>query len=149
MFHIFPPPFFLQRTDAAASVVHHKPWLPWFPTKLPELHLNAAHQQPSAVLFMCAFNIMKLVLQTMLQSKGGRWVGAPFSVPLPRSRGVYSATRGVNAFLHSRQSPYAWAAVQHANQQLLSLPNSFIFSYFYLAALVPQKCQNWALPRSC
>lgn len=53
-----------------------------------------------------------------------------FSVPLPHSRGVYSDARGVNAFLHSRQFPYAWATVQHANQQLLFLSISF-FSHFY------------------
>lgn len=91
-----------------------------FPTKW---HLNAA-QQPSVVSFTTEDSIMKLVLQTVFHSKGGRWVGA-FSVPLPRSRGVYSATLGVNAFLHSRQFPYTWAAVS-------TQTNNFFFSQIAL-----------------
>lgn len=60
-------------------------------------------------------------------SQGGRcfcgrvWLSP--SVPLhspPHSWGVYSDTWSVNAFLHSRQFPYAWAAVQHTITQLLS-----------------------------
>lgn len=72
---------------------------------------------------------------------------ARVSVPLPHSRGVYSDARGVNAFLHSRHFPSAWAAVQHANQQLLFLPNSF-FSRFYFAALVPQTFQKRGAART-
>ena len=48
----------------------------------------------------------------------------------PHSWGVYSDTRGVNAFLHSGKLPYAWAAVHHTNTQPLrtfTKPGRFLF----------------------
>lgn len=122
----------LIRTDA--SVVHHKHpfnvrWLLWFPTN--RLCCNSPAAFCCVGFHVCY--IVKLVPRMFGLAFSLRVVDEPvarFSVPLPHSRGVYSDTRGVNAFLHSRHFPYAWAAVQHANQQLLFLPNSFFFRFY-------------------
>lgn len=74
-----------------------------------------------------SFCIMTTCEETHLDwifSQGGRcFCGRVWSSPSvpphspPHSWGVYSDTWSVNAFLHSRQFPYAWAAVQHTNTQ--------------------------------
>lgn len=64
----------------------------------------------------------------LIFSQGGRClcgrvcVWSSSSVPLyspPHSRGVYSETWGVNAFLHSSRFPYAWEPIQRTNTQLV------------------------------